>query len=195
SDLFLIVDNITLHFVKIDAGCLDTLAASKYNNIDKICFEKFYILDSEVTQNLFEKIMGYNPSHLKRGGDYPLDSTTLNDVDDFIGKLSKKTGKRFRLPKEYEWEFVAMGKNRTRWSGTDSMDNLSYYAIFNSESSEVVKSRLPNDRGVYDMSGNVWEWVDNEISPNKYVIKGGGWNSKAKDLIIENRTYSDSGEG
>lgn len=161
SDTFLFVDNIMLHFVRIEGGCFNTVTPSKYENRFRVCLKSFYILDSEVTQNLFENLMGYNHSHLKRGGDYPVDSTTLHDVDDFLRKLFQKSGKRFRLPRENEWEYAAMGSKHTRWSGTDSPDNLSYYAVFNSESSNIVKSKLPNDFGIYDMSGNVWEWVDN----------------------------------
>lgn len=189
-----------LKFLKVDAGCFsfgDLWGDGDLDEIPvkKVCLDDFYIMDSEVTQSLFEKVLNYNPSHIKMGGDYPVDSVTLYDVDLFIKKISLMTNHKFRLPTEEEWEKAAKGKVITKWSGTDLETELNNFIVYDTYSSYPIKSKLPNDYGLYDMSGNVWEWVDKEVKPNFYIIKGGGWSSKIKDIRTSNKSYSNSGEG
>lgn len=147
-----------------------------------------------VTQREWEAIMGANPSHFK-GDERPVEEVSWTDCQAFIKKLNKKTGLNFRLPTEAEWEYAAGGGSgkRTKWAGTNDEDSLSVYAWYTTNSKDQthpVGEKKPNELGLYDMSGNVWEWcqdwygdylnkpLTNPTGPEdgtSRVLRGGSW--------------------
>jgi formylglycine-generating enzyme required for sulfatase activity len=200
-----------IRFILIEPGCFQmgndkpptdrTIGESPSH---KVCIEKsFYIGETEVTQKQWEDVMGNNPSKTKVE-DRPVDRVSWNDTQEFIQRLNAKDGgKYFRLPTEAEWEYAARAGSNSDYSFGDSPSSLGEYAWFGNlgykGSSHEVAQKKPNDRGLYDMHGNVWEWVQDWFSPSYYsdspeknplgpetgkyrVYRGGSWVGKAENL-------------
>lgn len=169
--------------------------------VHQVCLDDFYLGESEVTQREWKEVMGTDATARFRGADYPVEEVSLDDVQSFLLKLNGLEGKKYRLPTEAEWEYAAReGGKKIRWAGTDQEGELPRYAWYKDNSKDEthpVKSRLPNQFGFYDMSGNVWEWVSDlyddhyysQSSKNNphgpeggkyYVLRGGAWNSQAR---------------
>ncbi len=175
--------------------------------IHEVHLDDFYIGKYPVTQRKWQEVMGNNPSRFK-GDDNPVEFVSWNDVQDFIDKLNHQTGKKYRLPTEAEWEYAARsgGKNE-KWAGTNNEAELSEYAWYceNSEDkTHPVGQKKPNELGIYDMSGNVWElcndWYDEgyySMTPRDNpqgpsggrvkVLRGGSWDSEPGNLRSANR--------
>ena len=120
----------------------------------------FYIGKFVVTQILWKKVMGSNHSFFK-GDNLPMDSICIQDTDKFIQKLNFQTGKNYRLPLEAEWEYAAKGGNKSKgyiFSGSDILDNVAWYSKNSNDQTHPIGLKQPNELGLYDMSGNVWEW-------------------------------------
>lgn len=120
----------------------------------------FYMGQTEVTQELWHAIMGYNPSHNK-GDNLPVESVSWYDCQKFITKLNGITGDNFRLPTEAEWEFAARGgnlSNHTTFSGSNDIDEVAWY-MGNTQTTRTVAGKKPNELGLYDMSGNIEEHI------------------------------------
>ena len=120
----------------------------------------YYIGKTEVTQALWKAVMGSNPSCFK-GDDLPVEDVSWNDCQEFIEKLNYLTGQNFRLPTEAEWEFACRGGNNSlgyEYSGSDYIDDVAWSWDNSGEKTHLVATKLPNELGIYDMSGNVWEW-------------------------------------
>jgi formylglycine-generating enzyme required for sulfatase activity len=170
----------------------------------RVCIDKpFYLGETEVTQKQWEDVMGNNPSKNKVE-DKPVDRVSWNDVQEFIKKLNaKEGGNYFRLPTEAEWEYAARAGSDDDYSFGDSPGSLATYAWFGNlgykGSPHEVAQKEPNAWGLYDMHGNVWEWVqdwydgtyysnspaNNPQGPEagKYrVYRGGSYIGKAVNL-------------
>lgn len=121
----------------------------------------FYIAKHEVTQALWKSVMGgKNPSKIV-GDNLPVTRVSWYDAQTFIGKLNKLTGKKYRLPTEAEWEFAARGGNLSKhymFSGSNDLEEVAWYKKNSGNEPHPVGTRLPNELGIYDMSGNVYEW-------------------------------------
>lgn len=129
--------------------------------IHQVTLSNYYIGRTVVTQSLWIAVMGTNPSEFK-GPNKPVENISWHDCQVFISKLNALTDKVFRLPTEAEWEFAARGGNLSRhyrYSGSDTLANVAWYGINSKKNttSDVAKKQ-PNELGLYDMSGNVYEW-------------------------------------
>ena len=158
---------VSIEMVKVEAGSFDMGATPEMKNPDE--FEKpvhrvtltnnYYIGKYEVTQALWQAVMGSNPSCFK-GDNLPVEVVTWNDCQDFISKLNAMTGKRFRLPSEAEWEYAARGGNKSRgyqYSGSNTIGDVAWYVGNSSSMTHAVGTKQPNELGLYDMTGNVYE--------------------------------------
>jgi formylglycine-generating enzyme required for sulfatase activity len=116
-----------------------------------------------VTQRQYYAVMGENPSNFKMGNEYPVENVSWHDTEEFIKKLNEKTGDKFgfRLPSEAEWEYAARsGGKKERYAGGDDIDKLAWYFHNSGWTTHPVGGKEPNRLGIYDMSGNVLEWVE-----------------------------------
>ena len=136
----------------------------------------FYIGSTEVTQDLWEAVMGINPSNFK-GGNLPVENVSWDDCQIFCERLSELTNRRFRLPTEAEWEYAARGGSRSkgyRYSGGDDLETIAWsYVSYGA--TRPVASKQPNELGLYDMSGNVWERTADLCGGSGRVVRGGSW--------------------
>ncbi len=161
--------------------------------VHNVKLSSYYIGETEVTQELWESVMGYNPSVFKNKK-APVENVSWNDCQLFIEKLNKLTKLKFRLPTEAEWEYAAKGGilgNDYAYSGSNEIDKVAWYSGNTGKTTCEVKQKSPNELGIYDMTGNVQEWcqdwyehytvgaVSNPKGPKKGVLRvfrGGGWN-------------------
>jgi formylglycine-generating enzyme required for sulfatase activity len=171
---------------------------SDENPLHSVTLSSFNISKYEITQAQWEIIMGSNPSDFK-GSNLPVENVSWDDVQEFIRKLNAVTGKNYRLPTEAEWEYAARGGNRSRgyqYSGSNSLSSVAWYANNSNSKTHPVGTKEPNELGIYDMSGNVWEWCSdwkgsysrssqtNPTGPESgsyRVNRGGSWKSYASD--------------
>ena len=124
----------------------------------------FEISKYEVTQALWEAVMGENPSEFKNCSRCPVENVNWDDIQAFLKKLNTLTGERYRLPTEAEWEYAARGGQQSRghqYAGSDTPDSVAWYNKNSGDVTHPVGQKHPNELGLYDMSGNVWEWVAN----------------------------------
>lgn len=151
--------------------------------------EDFYIGQTEVTQKLWKAVMGSNPSK-KKCPKRPVESVSYYDIQEFLNLLDSLTGMHFRLPTEEEWEYAARGGKNSKgyvYSGGKDIDKVAWYNG-NTNKLKKVKKRSPNELGIYDMSGNVWEWTNSKYhyydkernvklgkEGQMYIIRGGAW--------------------
>jgi formylglycine-generating enzyme required for sulfatase activity len=176
--------------------------------IHSVTVSDFSIGKTEVTQAQWTAIMSSNPSNFK-GDNLPVEMVTWDDVQVFLGKLNTKTGKTYRLPTEAEWEYAAGGgeNSRTKYAGTDSessLGNYSWYGDNSGNKTHPVGTKQPNQLGLYDMSGNVWEWCSDWYGGNYYssspqnnpkgastgsdrVLRGVSWYSTASRCRVSYR--------
>jgi formylglycine-generating enzyme required for sulfatase activity len=193
---------VNMEFVLVKGGCYqmgDSLGDGYGDErpVHEVCVNDFYIGKYDVTQGQWKEIMGSNPSEFNHCGDNcPVENISWNDTQAFIGKLKQKIGKNYRLPTEAEWEYAARsGGRKEEWAGTNSESELGEYAwidVNSGERTHPVGQRKPNGLGLYDMSGNVWEWCQDLYDENYYknspkdnpegpesgtnrVLRGGSW--------------------
>ena len=151
----------------------------------------FYICRYEVTQKLWVEVMGNNPSQMQ-GDNLPVEQVNWNDCQTFITKLNTLTGKNYRLPTEAEWEYACKGGKHSKgykFSGSDDIDKVAWYDGNSEGKSHPVGQKLPNELGLYDMSGNVWEWCQ-DIHDGEGMCRGGSWihNARNCDPSLPNET-------
>lgn len=133
--------------------------------VHKVTLSTFYIAETEVTQELWEAVMYDNPSYNK-GKNLPVESIDWFDCQTFVQELSNKTGLRFRLPTEAEWEYAARGGNNSnhyKFAGSNDINEVGVFLDHNSAKTYPVKTKKPNELGIYDMSGNVTEWCEDRF--------------------------------
>ncbi|GHV17135.1 hypothetical protein AGMMS49938_17760 [Fibrobacterales bacterium] len=173
----------------------------------------FSISKYEVTQGLWKEYMGgSNPSNFK--GDYlPVEKVSWNDVQTFISNLNARTGKNYRLPTEAEWEYAARGGSVSkgyRYSGSNNIGDVAWYVDNSGRQTHRVGTKASNELGIYDMSGNVWEWCSDWYAGDYYmrspsenptgagsgsnrVLRGGSWYSDATGARVAYRGNSGPG--
>ena len=194
-------------------GCTSEQGSDCYS-IEKpahpVTLSSFNIGKYEVTQTQWQAVMGNNPSSNKGCGECPVESVNWNDIQEFIKKLKKLTGKRFRLPTEAEWEFAARGGNKSNgytYSGGNNPWSVGWNTDNSNNRTHPVGQKQSNELGLYDMSGNVWEWCSdwfgktyyaNSSSTNpkgpssgaKHVLRGGSFNYSASYCRVDYRYFN-----
>ena len=163
--------------------------------VHKVQLDGFYIGKFPVTQALWKAVMNENPSFFT-GDSRPVESVSWEDAQQFLEKLNELTGKAYRLPTEAEWEYAARGGQQSKgykYAGSNKLKEVGWYAENSHVETKAVGLKYPNELGLYDMSGNVWEWVedhwhdnyngaladgsawvDSEKGPFR-VLRGGAW--------------------
>jgi len=169
---------IGMEFVWVPGGCFEMgdlfrdIPAVEEETVHQVCVDSFWMGKYEVTQGQWERVMGSNPSQFRSGDNYPVEMVSWDDVQVFTQRLNQRSGKNYRLPTEAEWEYAARsGGRREKWAGTSSESSLGEYAWFDKNSSgrtHPVGEKLPNGLGLFDMTGNVWEWVEDWYDENYY---------------------------
>ncbi|MCI5756783.1 MAG: bifunctional serine/threonine-protein kinase/formylglycine-generating enzyme family protein [Bacteroidales bacterium] len=193
-----------------------TGACSDEKPAHRVTLSDYYIGQTEVTQALWEAVMGYSPTSdgfnwediFGLGDNYPAYQISYNDVLSFISKLNSLTGRTFRMPTEAEWEYAARGGNKSkgyRYSGGNTLDNVGWYYKNRGSGSHPVAQKSANELGLYDMSGNVEEWCSdwfdtyssssqtNPTGPSRgsnRVLRGGGWDTDATGCRVAGRRCS-----
>lgn len=187
--------------------------------VHSVTLSSYYIAETEVTQALWNAVMENSPiinegweAQYGLGGDFPAYRVSWDDVQDFVKKLNAITGKQFRLPTEAEWEYAARGGKHSKeykYAGDDQIELVAWYGGNSDGRTHSVKQKAPNALGLYDMSGNVWEWCQdgygtygffsqtNPCASSKEstrVLRGGSWRDEARSCRVSARcVYSSSG--
>ena len=211
------VKGVSFAMVKVEGGTFSMGATSEQGSdadndekpVHNVTLSDYYIGETEVTQELWKAVMGSNPSN-STGSMKPVERVSWNDCQTFITKLNQLTGKNFRLPTEAEWEYAARGGNKSqgyKYSGSNSIDDVAWYSNNCSIRTHDVKTKAANELGIYDMSGNVYEWCQDWYGSSCYssspennptgpasgssrVLRGGSWiNSSAWDCRVSFRDY------
>ena len=198
-------DGISIDMVKVEAGTFMMGATSEMK--DPYSDEKpvhqvtltndYYMGKYEVTQALWQAVMGSNPSNFK-GDNLPVETVNWNDCQEFISKLNSLTGRKFRLPTEAEWEYAARGGKKSRgyqYSGSRKISDVAWYEGNSRSKTHPVGRKQANELGIYDMTGNVWEWCSDwygfyssssQTNPtgadsgSSRVFRGGSWYGNAR---------------
>lgn len=197
--LDLLRDDATgMEFVLVKGGCFtmgdDASKDFQLKPAHKVCLDSFWLATKEVTQEQYEKVIGANPSKLK-GANLPVDSVSWLAAEKFLKKLSTLSGRKYRLPTEAEWEYAARGGVASKgfvYAGSNTLDDVAWTKANSGATSHPVGQKAGNELGLFDMSGNVWEWCadwhdfayyesspqDNPKGPSKgeyRVVRGGSW--------------------
>ena len=207
-------NGITIDMVKVEAGTFIMGATSEMENpyswekpVHQVTLTNdYYIGKYEVTQALWQSVMGSNPSEFK-GDNLPVEQVSWNDGQEFISKLNRMTGRKFRLPTEAEWEYAARGGKKSRgyqYSGSSNISDVAWYDGNSGSKTHPVGTKQANELGIYDMTGNVWEWCQDRygsyvsssqknptgtVRGSNRVYRGGGWDIFAWSCRLSCRNY------
>jgi len=184
--------------------------------IHEVLLKDFYIGKHLITQREWIAVMGENPSYFKGNINCPVENVSWKECQLFIKKLRKLTGKKYRLPSEAEWEFAAKGGNYSNnyiYSGDSSIIKIAWYDTNSAKKTHTVGAKRANELGIYDLSGNVWEWCQDTWhenykgapsrgkpwvqngDKNLRVVRGGSWLNDKEYCTITKRTDLNLGIG
>ncbi len=207
------IGDVSFKMIEVEGGSFTMGAKLLLNGLDelpthRVTLSTYYIGKTEVTQELWQAVMGSNPSYFS-GQKRPVEQVSWNDCQDFINRLNALTGRQFRLPTEAEWEFAAREGNKRRFmkkyaGRSDIIYNEAWYDGNSDGQTHEVAHRFSNELGIYDMSGNVWEWCQDwygeydssdqtnptgPVSGIYRVNRGGSWSDTADDCRFRYRSY------
>ncbi len=210
------VNGVSFEMVRVEGGTFRMGATSEQEDeaysdekpVHSVTLSSYYIGKTEVTQALWQAVMGSDPSTSNfKGSDLPVVGVNWNDCQEFIQKLNSLTGRNFRLPTDAEWEFACRGGNNSRgykYSGSNNLGSVAWYDDNSGGQTHPVATKAPNELGIYDMSGNVWEWCSdwyadytsysqtNPTGPqsgSSRVYRGGCWGNGARYCRSSIRFY------
>ena len=214
------VNGVTFVMVNVEGGTfmMGSYAGDPDAYIDEspshqVTLSSFSIGQTEVTQELWLAVMGWNYSGHGGNLQYPVEYINWEMIQTFISNLNEMTGKNFRLPTEAEWEFAARGGNKSQnylYSGSNNVADIAWYVDNSEGATHAVATKAPNELGIYDMSGNVWEWCNdwygdysagpqtNPTGPEsggERIMRGGSWYGPAKNCRISKRFKAPTGFG
>ena len=215
GDFVLKVKGVEYPMVFVEGGTFrmgsdDSEAYPWEKPVHKVTLSSYCIGKYEVTQELWEVVMGSNPSSFK-GARRPVEKVSWEDCQEFIRKLNSLTGKNFKLPTEAQWEYAARGGKKSReykYSGSNTIGDVAWYDGNSGNKTHDVGTKIPNELGLYDMSGNVWEWCSDwygsygsssqtdpsgPSSGSTRVSRGGSWLDDARLCRVSNRKQDSPG--
>ena len=222
KDFTVTVGNVSFKMIWVEGGSywMGSPAGVGYSDEQpshRVTLDGYWIAETEVTQGLWRAVMGAEEGWTQGygyGTNYPAYYVSYDEAIDFCNKLNELTDNKygFRLPTEAEWEYAARGGNKSHgytYSGSNTLDNVAWYSGNSNSKTHVVKTKAANELGIYDMSGNVWEWCSDWYGSKYYsesgnlpnpkgpstgggrVLRGGSWSSNAEFCRVANRYNSD----
>lgn len=213
------VNGAVFTMVLVEGGTFEMGATEEQGHEDPDEFEypvhtvhlsPYYICQTEVTQELWLTVMGDNPSMIHGDKKLPADCVKWDMCQNFIDSLNKLLDHQFeiRMPTEAEWEFAARGGNRSngyKYSGSNNLDEVAWYESNSGGTTHLVGLKKPNELGLYDMSGNLWEWCQdwmghyhpeeqtNPVGPSDgshRIMRGGSWTYGQELCRVSRRNYT-----
>ena len=191
--LLIEVEGVAFNMIRVEGGTFTMGATPEQEKpfddeepTHQVTLSSYYIGETQVTQALWKAVMGSNPSEFKAKkqsllekmmgikpyisvfDNHPVENVSWLNCQEFIRRLNALTGHNFRLPIEAEWEFAARGGNKSRgyqYSGGNNLSDVAWYDGNSNNTTHPVKTKAPNELGIYDMSGNVWEWCNDWYGP------------------------------
>ena len=209
KDKVVTVNGVSFKMIAVKGGTFQMGSDDVFDDVKPVhwvTLSDYYIGETEVTQELWNAVMGSNPSNF---GDmqHPVEMVSWDDCQTFISRLNELTGKTFRLPTEAQWEYAARGGNKSKgytYSGSNEIDDVAWYWENSYYITHPVKTKAPNELGIYDMTGNVGEWCSDwydfyssvaqtdPTGPAKgsgRVSRGGSWNNDPTGCRFASRSY------
>ena len=210
------VNGVSFEMVYVEGGSFDMGATTEQGSdawdtekpVHSVTLSDYYIGRCEVTQELWEAVMGRNPSKFK-GAQNPVERVSWSDCQEFVSRLNSLTGRTFRLPTEAEWEYAARGGNKSlhyKYSGSGNIDDVAWYRDNSGSKTHAVGTKTANELGIYDMSGNVSELCSDwwggysagaqtnpqgPSSGSRRVLRGGSWRNSARSCRVSDRSDID----
>ena len=210
------VDNLTMDFILVEGGTFQMGATPEHEGYAKdyeypvhpVTLDSYYIGKYEVTQAIWIAVMGNNPSMFK-GDNKSVENLSWDLANQFVQKLCEKTGLKFALPTEAQWEYAARGGKHSHnylYSGSDDASEIGWFNPDKVTGAQEVGQKKPNELGIYDMCGNVWEWCQDWYGPyteeaqtnpigaensTDKVMRGGSWICVPEDMGRVSRRLKD----
>ncbi len=206
------LDSIQMNMVWVTGGTFimgDNMGELDEKPAREVVINGFAMSKYPVTQRQWEVIMGFNNSDYKACTECPIDNVSWKDAQEFIRRLNLMSGKHYTLPTEAEWEFAAKGGGGNKsyiFSGSDNIEVVAWHAGNSERRPHVVGEKAPNQLGLYDMTGNMWEWCQDKYGRFYYeenikyspegpkdgvgrVRRGGSWFTSAKNCRNSSRSH------